>query len=93
MDNYLKPMNETKGFAILIKAPGAVKSFKPGEGTTIEILDANGRVSWSFKAPMGPGPGNPGLIIHEVQIDLLTERDFGKFCENTWRRLSPDEKL
>jgi hypothetical protein len=23
-------------------------------------------------------------LAHEVQINLLTEREFGEFCKNTW---------
>ena len=74
----------TKGFAILIKAPGATRHFVPGEGETITITDKAGKELWSFKNR--EGQGNPGVIIYDVQIDLLTERDFGHFCQNTWNR-------
>jgi hypothetical protein len=74
----------TKGFALLIKAPGAERHFVPREGETIRILDKDGKELWSLKIP---GPiNNPGVILHEVQIDLLTERDFGHFCQKTWTR-------
>ena len=72
----------TKGFAILIKAPGATRHFVPREGETITITDKDGKQLWSFKNP--EGQGNPGVIIYDVQIDLLTERDFAHFCQNTW---------
>lgn len=70
------------GFAILIKAPNAKRSFVPGEGETITITDKSGKELWSFKNPQGQG--NPGVIIYDVQIDLSTERDFGHFCQKTW---------
>jgi hypothetical protein len=72
----------TKGFAILIKAPGAKRTFVPLQGETITITDKNGKELWSFKNPQGQG--DPGVIIYDVQIDLLTEREFGHFCQNTW---------
>jgi hypothetical protein len=71
-----------KGFAILIKAPAATRHFVPGEGETITITDKSGKELWSFKVP--DPIDNPGVIIHQVQIDLLTEREFGHFCQNTW---------
>jgi hypothetical protein len=71
-----------KGFAILITAPGATKQFIRGEGETITITDKTGKELWSFKNPQGMD--NPGVIIYDVQIDLLTERDFGHFCQKTW---------
>ena len=74
----------TKGFAILIKAPGATRRFVPKEGETITITDKDGKELRSFKNPQGQA--NPGVIIYDVQIDLLTERDFGHFCQKTWTR-------
>jgi hypothetical protein len=72
----------TKGFAILIKAPGATRHFVPREGETITITDKDGKQLWSFRVPVPID--DPGVIIHEVQIDLLTEREFGYFCQKTW---------
>jgi hypothetical protein len=79
----------TKGFAILIKAPGATRRFVPREGETITITDKDGKELWSLKVPVPID--NPGVIIHDVQIDLLTERDFGHFCQKTWTRGSVPE--
>ena len=73
-----------RGFALLIKAPGVIRTFEPLKGETIEILDAQGNVLWSFKLPVPME--NPGINLHEVNIDLLTERDFGEFCKRTWSR-------
>jgi len=70
-----------KGFAILIKAPGAKRTSVPREGETITITDKQGKELWSFKNPVGQA--NPGLIIYDVQINLITEREFGRFCQNT----------
>ena len=75
---------QTKGFALLIKAPGAVRRFVPLEGETISILDKDGKELWSLKLPAPIN--NPGIILHEVQVDLLTEREFGQFCQKTWTR-------
>jgi hypothetical protein len=82
--------NETRGFALLIKAPHAVRSFEPRQGDTIKILDESGKEVWSLKIPVPVG--NPGVILHEVQIDLLTERAFGEFCKNSWTK-HPEEIL
>jgi hypothetical protein len=68
--------NVPKGF-LLIKAPHAVRTFEPRKGDTIKILDESGKEIWSLKLPIPQG--NPGIILHEVQIDLLTERSFGEF--------------
>jgi hypothetical protein len=76
--------NPTKGFALLIKAPRAERRFVPLQGETICILDKDGKELWSLKFPAPIN--NPGIILHEVQIDLLTERDFGQFCQKTWTR-------
>jgi hypothetical protein len=67
---------------LLIKTPGAKRSFVPGEGETITITDKNGKELWSFKNP--EGQGNPDVIIYDVQIDLLIEREFGHLCQKTW---------
>ncbi len=77
----------TKGFAILVKALGAKRTFVPREGETITITDKNGKELWSFKAPVGID--DPGVIIYDVQIDLLTERNFAHFCQKTWAPASP----
>src|SRR6516225_10063620 len=61
-----------KGFAILIKAPGVKRSFVPREGETITITDKDGKELWSFKNR--EGQDNPGVIIYDVHIDLLTAR-------------------
>jgi len=74
----------TKGLAILIKAPNIARSFVPREGETITITDKDGKELWTFKNP--EGQGNPGITIYDVQINLLTEREFGKFAQNTWNR-------
>jgi hypothetical protein len=74
----------TKGLALLIKASGIARSFIPGEGETITILDKNGKEVWSIKVP-APN-NNPGVTIYDVQIDLLTEREFGNFAQKTWNR-------
>jgi hypothetical protein len=79
----------TKGFAILIKAPGVTRRFVPREGETITITDKDGKELWSFKVPAPID--NPGVIIHEVEINLLTEREFGHFCQKTWTRSSVPE--
>ena len=79
----------TKGLAILIKAPGVTRRFVPREGETITITDKDGKELWTFKNP--EGQGNPGVIIYDVQVDLLTERDFSHFCQNTWTRNSPPQ--
>jgi hypothetical protein len=74
----------TKGFALLIHAPRAERHFVPLEGETIRILDKDGKELWSLKLPT---PINdPGVTLYDVQIDLLTERDFGQFCQKTWTR-------
>jgi hypothetical protein len=78
---------ESKGFALLIKAPRIERRFVPKEGETIAILDKDGKEIWSVKIPAPID--NPGLILHEVRIDLLTERSFGNFCKQTWERPSP----
>lgn len=72
----------SKGFAILIKAPGVKRNFVPRQGETITITDKDGRELWSFKDPVGRD--NPGVIIHTVHIDLLTEREFARFVQGTW---------
>ena len=69
----------TKAFAILIKAPNIARSFVPREGETITITDKDGKELWAFKNPQGQG--NPGITIYDVQIDLLTEREFGNFAQ------------
>ena len=74
----------TKGFALLIKAPGVERRFVPLQGETIRILDKDGEELWSLKLPTPIN--NPGVILHEVQIDLLTDREFGQFCQKTWTR-------
>jgi hypothetical protein len=79
-----KDQTESKGFALLIKAPRVERRFVPREGETIIILDKNGKELWSLKLPTPIN--NPGIILHEVQIDLLTEREFGQFCQKTWTR-------
>ena len=71
-----------KGFAILIKAPAATRHFVPGEGETITITDKSGKELWSLKTHRARV--TQGVIIYDVQIDLLTEREFGHFCQNTW---------
>ncbi len=43
-----------------------------------------GKNSGSFKNPAGAG--NPGVTLHDVQIDLLTDREFGNFAQKTWNR-------
>jgi hypothetical protein len=73
-----------KGFAILVKAPNATRTFVPLEGETITITDKDGKELWSFKNR--EGQANPGVIIYDVNIDLLTKREFGQFCQNTWTR-------
>ena len=80
----MNTLNEPRGFALLIKAPHAVRTFEPRKGETIKILDACGKEIWSLKLPIPMA--NPGVILHEVQIDLLTERAFGEFCKNTWSK-------
>jgi hypothetical protein len=77
----------SKGFAILIRAPGAKRRFVPLEGETITITDKDGKEIWSLKIPAPID--NPGVIICEVQIDLLTEREFTHFWQKTWTR--PDQ--
>ena len=70
------------------------RRFVPLEGETISILDKNGKELWSLKLPAPIN--NPGIILHEVQIDLLTEREFGQFCQKTWTRgpsSQPDSAL
>jgi len=76
--------NENKGFALLIKAPRVVRSFVPLKGETISVRDKSGKEIWSVTVPAPID--NPGMILNEVQIDLLTEREFGRFCQNTWTR-------
>jgi hypothetical protein len=76
-----------KGFAILVKAPGAKRTFVPREGETITITDKHGKELWSFKNPQGQA--NPGVTIYDVQINLLTEREFGHFAQNTWAPTRP----
>jgi hypothetical protein len=73
---------KSRGFALLIKAARTVRRFVPKEGETIAILDEHGKEVWSLKIPAPID--NPGLILQEVQIDLLTERDFVNFCKMTW---------
>jgi hypothetical protein len=73
-----------KGLALLIKAPGIARRFIPGKGETITILDKNGKEVWSIKVPVPNN--NPGVTIYDVQIDLLTEREFGNFAQKTWNR-------
>jgi len=80
----LPTQTPTKGFALLINAPGAVRTFVPREGETITILDKNGKEVWSIKVP-APND-NPGVTIYDVQIDLLTQREFGNFAQKTWNR-------
>lgn len=80
MNTTSKP--PTKGYAILIKAPGAVRRFTPLEGETIAVLDKDGKEIWSVKIPAPID--NPGIIAYSVQVDLLTERDFGNFAQKTW---------
>jgi hypothetical protein len=77
----------TKGFALLIHAPRVERHFVPLEGETIRILDKDGKELWSLKIPAPID--NPGVILYDVQIDILTERDFGQFCQNTWNRGRP----
>ena len=81
--------SQTKGFALLIKAPGATRSFTPKQGETITILDKDGIEVWSLKLPAPIN--NPGIILQEVQIDLLTERAFANFCQKTWDRGRTDQ--
>jgi hypothetical protein len=71
-----------QGLALLIKAPSIARSFIPGQGETIKILDKNGKEVWSIEVP-APN-NNPGVTIYDVQIDPLTERDFGNFAQKTW---------
>jgi hypothetical protein len=73
-----------KGFASLIKAPGATRRFVLREGEIITITDKNGKELWSFKVPAPID--NPGVIMYEVEIGPLTEREFGRFCQQTWTR-------
>ena len=61
--------NEARGFALLIKAPRAVRIFEPRKGDTIKILDESGKEIWSLKIPIPTA--NPGVILHEVHVDLL----------------------
>jgi hypothetical protein len=42
------------------------------QGDTITILDKDGKEPWSLKIPAPIN--NPGIILHEVQIDLLTDQ-------------------
>src|SRR5436305_2137277 len=72
------------GLAILIKAPNTVRTFIPREGETITITDKQGKELWSIRVPV-PNK-DPGVTIYNVQIDLLTERDFGNFAQKTWTR-------
>ena len=72
------------GLAILIKAPNTVRTFVPREGETITITDKQGKELWSIRVPV-PNK-DPGVTIYNVQIDLLTERDFGNFAQKTWNR-------
>jgi hypothetical protein len=74
----------SKGFALLIKAPRAIRQFVPLQGETIKILDESGKEIWNLKLPIPIE--NPGVIFHEIQVDLLTEREFGNFCQKTWNR-------
>jgi hypothetical protein len=82
----MSPTDQTpaRGFALLIKARRVERRFVPREGETIRILDKDGKELWSIKVPAPID--NLGVILHEVQIDLLTEREFGHFCQNTWTR-------
>jgi hypothetical protein len=43
--------NHSKGFALLIKAPGAARRFTPLEGETIAKLDKDGKEIWRLKLP------------------------------------------
>ena len=54
------------------QSPGATRHFVRGEGETVTITDKSGKELWSFKVPAPLG--NRGVTIHQVQIDLLTER-------------------
>ena len=54
-----------KGLAILVKAPGASRTFVPREGETITIK--HGKELWTFKNPQGQA--NPGVIIYDVQLN------------------------
>ena len=44
--------NETKGFALLIKAPRVVRRFVPLKGETISIRDESGKEIWSLTLPI-----------------------------------------
>jgi hypothetical protein len=72
------------GFALLIKTPRVERRFVPLQGDTIRILDKNGKELWSVKVPAPIN--NPGIILHEVELNLLTARDFVQFCQKTWTR-------
>ena len=76
------------GFGILIKTP-AVRRFTKFEGERIAILDKNGKELWTVKIPQGID--NPGIIAYSVHLDLLTEREFGHFCQKTWDHARPDQ--
>ena len=65
------------------------RTFVPREGETITILDKDGKELWTFKNRQGQG--NPGITIYDVQIDLPTEREFGKFVQKTWNRGPVDQ--
>jgi len=54
----------------------------PARNSPLSITDKHGKELWSLKNP--EGQGNPGVIIYDVQINLITEREFGRFCQNTW---------
>jgi hypothetical protein len=57
-------MAPTKGLALLIKVPDIARSFIPGEGETITILDKNGKEVWSIEVPAPTN--NPGVTISRV---------------------------
>jgi hypothetical protein len=78
---------EFRGFALLIKAPRTVRRLVRGEGDTIAILDEHGKEIWNVKIP---GPiDDPGIRLHQVRMNLVTERDFVDFCKKTWERPEP----
>jgi hypothetical protein len=56
---------------------------------TSESAISDGKKLWSFKNPAGTA--NPGVTIYDVQIDLLTEREFGNFAQKTWNRAPVDQ--
>ena len=54
------------------------------QGETIATTDKDGKDLRSLKVPAPID--NPRVTIHEVEINLLAEREFGHFCQNTWNR-------